>query len=84
VAWEAKPWTTRSGQPPYSEQAITTALTLRAVIRLVLRQTEGLNGSISALLGLNLAVPDHSTLSRHAETLEVPRPRLGTCAPCTC
>jgi hypothetical protein len=30
------------------------------------------------LLGLDLAVPDHSTLSRRAETLEVPRPRSGT------
>jgi hypothetical protein len=31
-------------------------------------------GSILRLLGLDLAVPDHSTLSRRAETLEVPRP----------
>ena len=30
------------------------------------------------LLGLDLAVPDHSTLSRRAETLELPRPRSGT------
>ena len=29
------------------------------------------------LLGLDLAVPDHSTLSRRAETLEVPRPAPG-------
>ena len=29
------------------------------------------------LLGLDLAVPDHSTLSRRAETLEVPRPASG-------
>jgi Transposase DDE domain len=29
------------------------------------------------LLGLDLAVPDHSTLSRRAETLEVLRPRCG-------
>jgi hypothetical protein len=57
--------------------AITTALTLRAVFRLALRQTEGLVGSILALLGLDLAVPDHSTLSRRAETLEVVRPRRG-------
>jgi Transposase DDE domain len=49
-------------------------LTLRAVFRLALRQTEGLIGSILKLLGLDLAVPDHSTLSRRAETLEVPRP----------
>ena len=57
--------------------AITTALTLRAVFRLALRQTEGLIGSILGLLGLDLPVPDHSTLSRRAETLEVPRPRHG-------
>ena len=45
------------GQPYYSELAITTALTLRAVFRLPLRQTEGLIGSILQLLGLDLAVP---------------------------
>jgi hypothetical protein len=47
------------------------------VFRLALRQTEGLIGSILALLGLDLAVPDHTTISRRAETLEVPRPRTG-------
>ncbi len=55
-----------------------TGLTLRAVFRLALRQTEGLIGSILRLLGLDLAVPDHSTLSRRAETLEVPWPRSST------
>jgi hypothetical protein len=44
------------------------------VFRLALRQTEGLIGWILRLPGLDLAVPDHSTLSRRAETLEVPRP----------
>jgi Transposase DDE domain len=29
------------------------------------------------LLGQELRVPDHSTLSRRAETLAVPRPRSG-------
>ena len=77
AAWKAEPRTTRGGQPRYSTFAITTALTLRAVFRLALRQTEGLIGSILALLGLDLAVPDHTTLSRRAETLEVPRPRTG-------
>ncbi len=52
------------GQPWHSPLAILTALTLRAVFRLTLRQTEGLIGSIIGLLGLALAVPDHSTLSR--------------------
>ncbi len=77
AAWRAEPRTTRGGQPRYSGLAITTALTLRAVFRLALRQTEGLIGSLLQLLGLDLAVPDHTTLSRRAETLEVPRPRRG-------
>ena len=47
----------------------------RAVFRLALRQTEGLIGSIIGLLGLALAVPDHSALSRRAKALEVPRPQ---------
>ena len=77
AAWKAEPRTTRGGQQRYSTLAITTALTLRAVFRLALRQTEGLIGSILTLLGLDLAVPDHSTLSRRAETLEVVLPRPG-------
>ena len=77
-AWAAEPRTTRGGQPWYSELAIRTALTLRAVFRLALRQTEGLIGSIMHLLGLDLPVPDHTTLSRRAATLEVPRPRSSS------
>jgi Transposase DDE domain len=77
AAWRAEPRTTRGGQARYSSLAIATALTLRAVFRLALRQTEGLIGSILRLLGLDLAVPDHSTLSRRADTLELPRPASG-------
>src|SRR5215210_3092125 len=73
--WRAEPRTTPGGQPWYSPLAILTALTLRAVFRLALRQTEGLIGSIIHLLGLALAVPDHTTLCRRAGTLEVPRTR---------
>jgi len=73
--WRAEPRTTPGGQPWYSPLAILTALTLRAVFHLALPQTEGLIGSVVGLLGLALAVPDHSTLCRRAETLEVPRPR---------
>ena len=77
-AWAAEPRTTRGGQPWYSALAILTALTLRAVFRLAYRQTEGLIGSVIGLLGLALRVPDHTTLSRRAATLEVPRPRSGS------
>jgi DDE family transposase len=72
AGWQAERRTTRGGQPSCSDPAIATALTLRAVFRLALRQTEGLIGSLLHLLGLDLAVPDHSTPSRRAETLELP------------
>ena len=75
-AWAAEPRTTRGGQPWYSPLAILTALTIRAVFRLACRQAEGLLGSVVGLLGLTLPVPDHTTLSRRAATLE--RPRMGS------
>ena len=74
AAWAAEARTTRGGQARYSPLAILTALTLRAVFRLAYRQAEGLIGSIVGLLGLSLRVPDHTTLSRRAATLDVPRP----------
>jgi Transposase DDE domain len=58
AAWKAAPRTTPGGQPHYSDLAITTALTVRAVFHLALRQTEGLIGSILQLLGLDLPVPE--------------------------
>ena len=74
--WRAQPRTTRGGQARYSAVAIETALTLKCVFRLGLRQTEGLLGSIMAILGVELSVPDHSTLSRRACGLAVrPLPR---------
>src|SRR3954465_1498156 len=74
-AWEAERRTSRGGQPEYSDLAILTALTFKAVFRLAYRQTEGLIGSVIGRLGLALAVPAHSPLCRRAETLEVPRPK---------
>jgi Transposase DDE domain len=56
AAWRAEPRTTRGGQPHYSALAIQAALTLRAVFRLALRQTEGLIGSVLQLLGGSVAL----------------------------
>jgi hypothetical protein len=78
AVWRAEPRTTRGGQSWYSPLAILTALTLRAVFHLALRQTEGLISSLIRLLGLDLPVPDHTTLSRRGATLEVPRPRSSS------
>jgi len=62
----------RGGQRRYSNLAILTALTLRVVFRLPLRQTEGFLDSLLSLMGLDLEAPDHTTLSRRNQTVEVP------------
>jgi hypothetical protein len=48
-----------------------TALTLRVVFRLPLRQTEGFLDSLLSLLGLDLKAPDHTTLCRRNQDVEV-------------
>jgi hypothetical protein len=79
-------WLSRSTRRPggpriYSDLAIETSLTLKAVFGLPLRQTEGFVGSLLSMLGLDdLPVPDHTTLSRRAQSLNVSvrgRPRSG-------
>jgi hypothetical protein len=67
AAWRAPP----GGQARYSDLAVETSLILRTVFHQPLRQTEGLVGSLLELMGLDLPVPDHSTLSRRARTLAV-------------
>jgi hypothetical protein len=71
AAWQAAPRTTPGGQARYSDLAVETSLILRAVFHQPLRQTEGLVGSLLELMGLDLPVPDHTTLSRRARTLAV-------------
>jgi hypothetical protein len=71
AAWRAAPRTTPGGQARYSDLAIETSLILKVVFHQPLRQTEGLVGSLLGLMGLDLPVPDHSTLSRRARTLAV-------------
>ena len=61
----------RGGQWRYSDLAIETCLTLRTTYRLALRQTQGLMGSIGTLMGLDIRVPDYSTLSRRANGLSI-------------
>ncbi len=52
--WNAKPTKRRGGQPKYSDLAIETALTLRLLLHLPLRQTEGFLISRFELMGLHL------------------------------
>ena len=69
--WRAPRRTSRGGQRRYSDLAIETCLTLRTAYRLGLRQTQGLMGSIGTLMGLDIRVPDYSTLSRRANGLSI-------------
>ena len=70
-AWTPPKNGKRGGQPRYSNLAILTALSLRMVFHLPLRQTEGFLGSIFRLMDLDLPCPDHTTLSRRNRTVEI-------------
>ena len=70
--WNAQATGRPGGQSRYSDLAIVTALTLRAVFHLPLRQTEGFVASLVRLMDLDLSTPDHTTLSRRGSTVEVP------------
>ncbi len=67
--WSAPRRTTRGGQPRYSVLAIEMCLTLGVVFTQPLRQTQGLMRSLAKLLGVEIAVPDFSTLSRRGKGL---------------
>ena len=69
--WSAPRRTSRGGQWRYSDLAIETCLRLRTAYRLGLRQPQGLMGSIGTLIGLDIRVPDYSTLSRRAKGLSI-------------
>ena len=53
-------------------------LTLQLVFHLALRQAEGFARSVLAPLGLDLAMPDHTTLSRRGRAFAGRQPRVGT------
>jgi hypothetical protein len=70
--WISKSSGSPGGPRLYSDLAIETSLTLRTVFGLPLRQTEGFVESLLRMLGLDhLPVPDHTTLSRRAQSLKV-------------
>ncbi len=70
-AWKPAPSGRRGGQRKFSDHAIETALTLRLGFKLPLRQAEGFLRSVLSLMGLDLESPDHTTLSRRGQHLDV-------------
>ncbi|WP_298854821.1 IS5 family transposase [uncultured Ruegeria sp.] len=75
--WASPRRTTRGGQAVYSDLAIEICLTMRVVFRLALRQTQGFMRSIAKLMGLDLVVPDFSTLSRRSKRLKITQHRCA-------
>jgi hypothetical protein len=72
-AWTPPQTGKRGAQPVYSDIAIETALSLRLLFHLALRQTEGFLGSLLRLMEVDLPCPDHTTLSRRNATVAVRR-----------
>ena len=76
-SWKPAPSGLRGAQRKFSDHAIETALALRLVFDLPLRQTEGCLRSILFLMGVALEAPDHTTLSRRSQSLNVDLNRVA-------
>lgn len=76
-SWKPAPAGLRGGQKKFSDHAIETTLTLRLVFNLPLRQAEGFLLSLLLLMNVDLEAPDHTTLSRRSQSLNVDLHRVG-------
>jgi hypothetical protein len=74
-AWRYQGPPQRGAQFLDSDTAIECVLTLRSVYHLPLRATEGFARSIFEMMGLDLDVPDYTTLCRRAKTLQITLPK---------
>jgi IS5 family transposase len=80
--WNNTARTGKRGKPAdYTDTAILCMATLEEVYGLPLRATEGLTRSVVRLMGIELAVPDYTTLCRRRKTLSVVLPRLRKSEP---
>ena len=69
AAWTPRRSGRRGGQRRYSDLAIETALTLRLIYHLPLRQAEGFLHALFGMMRLDLSAPDYTTLSRRSQHL---------------
>jgi len=61
---------TRGAQKVYSDLAIKTALTIRSVLSLRLRNLQGFMESLVKLMGINITIPDYTTICRRQGKLK--------------
>jgi hypothetical protein len=76
--WKPAASGSRGGQRKFSDHAIEIALTLRLVFNLPLRQAEGFLRSILSLMDIDLEAPDHTTLSRRSQHLNLRLDRVAS------
>ena len=69
AAWTPRRSGRRGGQRRYSDLAIETAMTLRLLSHLPLRQAEGFLHALFGMMRLELSAPDYTTLSRRSQHL---------------
>ena len=72
--YNATPSGKRGASNDYSDIAIATFVTMKSVYHQAGRQTQGLLESLFELMGVELDVPDHSTVSRRMGKLEIALP----------
>lgn len=70
MSWYAEPTGQKGRRSVYSDAAIQFALTIRNLFSLALRQTQGFICSFFQTAKIDWAIPDFSTLSRRADSLE--------------
>jgi IS5 family transposase len=78
ASWKPAQTGRRGGQRKFSDHAIETTLTLRLIFRLPLRQAEGFLRSVLSLMSIDHETPDHTTLSRRSQHLDIQLARVPT------
>ncbi len=71
----------RGASPTYSDVAIATVATIKSVMKMAGRQAQGFVESLFRLMGIDLPVPDHSTVSRRLGKLAIEMPVKPSSSP---
>ena len=72
ASWEHPNDVTKVGRPfVYSDTAIECLLTIRELFQLPYRQTEGFGHALAQLLGVEIAIPDFTSLAKRAAKLGI-------------
>lgn len=75
--WQSKKANLGRGRPEaYSDLAIQTGLTLKALFHLTFRATEGFIGSLIQLLQIAIKAPDYSLLCKRQKQVKIDLPKL--------